>query len=48
MTDEQTDPTDERAAANLDFIRATMARSASFTAVPGYGGILMGGGLALP
>lgn len=43
MTDEQTDPTDERAAANLEFIRTTMARSASFTAVPGYGGVLMGG-----
>jgi hypothetical protein len=43
MTDEQTNPTDERAAADLEFIRTTMARSASFTAVPGYGGVLMGG-----
>ena len=42
MTDEQTDPTDERAVADLEFIRTTMARSASFTAVPGYGGVLMG------
>jgi len=32
----------ERAADNLAFIRATMERSTSFTAVPGYGGMLMG------
>jgi hypothetical protein len=31
-----------RAEENLKFIRDTMERSASFTAVPGYGGILMG------
>ena len=31
-----------RAEENLRFIRDTMERSASFTAVPGYGGILMG------
>jgi hypothetical protein len=33
----------ERAAETLEFIRATMARSASFTAVPGRGGMIMGG-----
>lgn len=32
----------DRAMDNLEFIRATMERSASFTAVPGYGGMLMG------
>lgn len=32
----------DRAADNLAFIRETMARSTQFTAVPGYGGILMG------
>jgi hypothetical protein len=32
----------ERAAESLEFIRDTMARSASFTAVPGRGGIVMG------
>ena len=32
----------ERAAESLEFIRDTMARSASFTAVPGRGGIAMG------
>ncbi len=31
-----------RAEENLKFIRDTMERSASFTAVPGYGGMLMG------
>jgi hypothetical protein len=31
-----------RAAENLEFIRATMQRSTEFTAVPGYGGMLMG------
>ena len=37
----------EHAADSLAFIRATMARSAAFTAVPGRGGIAMGGiGLA--
>jgi hypothetical protein len=32
----------DRAADNLKFIRDTMERSTSFTAVPGYGGMLMG------
>lgn len=31
-----------RAMDNLEFIRDTMARSTEFTAVPGYGGVLMG------
>ena len=31
-----------RAEENLKFIRETMERSTSFTAVPGYGGMLMG------
>lgn len=32
----------DRAIDNLQFIRETIARSTQFTAVPGYGGILMG------
>ncbi len=32
----------DRALDNLEFIRETMERSGQFTAVPGYGGILMG------
>ena len=43
-SDEQREPESlsDRAMDNLRYIRATMERSASFTAVPGYGGILMG------
>jgi UDP-N-acetylmuramyl pentapeptide phosphotransferase/UDP-N-acetylglucosamine-1-phosphate transferase len=32
----------DRALDNLKFIRETMERSTHFTAVPGYGGMLMG------
>ena len=32
----------ERAAESIEFIRETMVRSASFTAVPGQGGMAMG------
>jgi len=35
-------PLDQHAAENLQFIRHTMERSSSFTAVPGTGGALMG------
>lgn len=43
-TDEPGQPINlgDRAIDNLEFIRETMERSTSFTAVPGYGGMLMG------
>ncbi len=40
-------PLQDRAAENIAYIRATLERSARFTAVPGRGGVVMGGiGLA--
>ncbi len=43
-TDETNEPVrlSDRASDNLKFIRETMERSTHFTAVPGYGGMLMG------
>ena len=35
-------PIELKAAANLDYIRQTMERASSFTAVPGWGGVGMG------
>ncbi|MBX3293182.1 MAG: hypothetical protein KF881_09870 [Acidobacteria bacterium] len=39
---DEPDRISDRAMDNLQFIRETMERSASFTAVPGFGGMLMG------